>query len=71
MGVKVADLRTVISTRARTVYPYRINFESVGYEALPKMKEWCETNCKGICIDTSYVTQGFYHKCFLTPIVAL
>jgi hypothetical protein len=37
-----------LATRARAVFPYRINFERIGYETLPKMKEWCKANCKGL-----------------------
>jgi len=47
-GTKVATLNELLATRARAVFPYRINFEKVGYDTLPLMKEWCETHCKGI-----------------------
>ena len=47
-GTKVATIREVLATRARAVFPYRINFQTVGYKTFPEMKEWCETNCKGI-----------------------
>lgn len=45
---KVATLNEILATRARAIFPYRVNFESVGYETLPLMKAWCEANCKGI-----------------------
>lgn len=42
------DIREIISSRARNIYAYRINFQEVGYEALPKMQSWCESNCTGL-----------------------
>jgi len=48
MGVKVADIRSILSTRSRATFPYRINFDTVGYETLPKMNKWCEEQCKGL-----------------------
>jgi hypothetical protein len=46
--VKVTTLNEILATRARAMFPYRINFQSVGYDTLPLMKEWCEANCKDI-----------------------
>lgn len=48
MAIKIPTLNSILSTRARATFPYRINFNTVGYETLPKMKEWCESNCKGL-----------------------
>ena len=45
---KVTTLNEILATRARAIFPYRINFEQVGYTTLPEMRAWCETNCKGI-----------------------
>jgi hypothetical protein len=45
---KVVTLNEILATRSRAIFPYRINFQSVGYETLPAMKQWCETDCKGI-----------------------
>ena len=45
---KVTTLNEILATRARAIFPYRINFQTVGYETLPEMKQWCEDNCKGI-----------------------
>jgi hypothetical protein len=45
---KVTTLNEILATRARAIFPYRINFQTIGYETLPEMKTWCETNCKGI-----------------------
>ena len=49
MGLSdVTTLNEILATRARAVFPYRINFQTIGYETLPEMKQWCDTNCKGI-----------------------
>jgi hypothetical protein len=45
---KVGSLNEILGTRSRAVFPYRINFDTIGYEQLPKMKQWCEDNCKSI-----------------------
>jgi hypothetical protein len=47
-NTKVGTLSEILSTRSRAIFPYRINFENIGLEALTKMKEWCEENCKGL-----------------------
>lgn len=48
MDVKPLDLRSVLASRARNIYAYRINFDSIGYDNLDKMRAWCETNCEGL-----------------------
>ena len=45
---KVVTLNEILATRSRAIFPYRINFQSIGYETLPAMIKWCEINCKGI-----------------------
>jgi len=45
---KIATLNEILATRARAIFPYRINFETVGYETIDQMKAWCESNCKGL-----------------------
>ena len=45
---KVITLNEILATRSRAICPYRINFQSIGYETLPAMIKWCEINCKGI-----------------------
>ena len=45
---KVITLNEILATRSRAIFPYRINFQSIGYETLPAMIKWCEINCKGI-----------------------
>jgi hypothetical protein len=46
--MKIASVQEVLATRARAIFPHRINFQTIGCETLPEMKQWCEINCKGI-----------------------
>jgi hypothetical protein len=46
--MKIASINDIMATRARATFSHRINFQTVGYETLPKMKEWCEANCTGL-----------------------
>ena len=46
--MKTANLREILATRSRATFAHRINFDRVGYDTLPKMKEWCESNCTGL-----------------------
>jgi len=45
---KVTTLNEILATRARMMFPHRINFHTVGYNNLDLMNEWCYDNCKGI-----------------------
>ncbi len=47
-GLQVASVNEILATRARATFSHRINFQTVGYETLPKMKEWCEENCEDL-----------------------
>jgi hypothetical protein len=46
--LKIASVQEVLATRARATFSHRINFDTVGYETLPLMKQWCEQNCEDI-----------------------
>jgi hypothetical protein len=48
VDVKIATLNNILATRARATFSHRVNFDNIGYETLPKMKEWCEENCLGL-----------------------
>ena len=48
VGLKTATVKEIMATRARAIFSHRINFQEVGYLTMPKMKEWCETNCTGL-----------------------
>jgi hypothetical protein len=45
--VKTATIEDVLATRMRSEWPYRVNFDQIGYHALDEMKQWCEKNCQG------------------------
>jgi hypothetical protein len=45
---RIATLNELLATRTRAVFPYRVNFDQVGYSTLPEMRAWCENSCKGI-----------------------
>jgi len=47
-GLKVGSVNEILATRSRATFSYRINFEAVGYQTLPKMKSWCEDHCRDI-----------------------
>lgn len=53
---KVATLNEILATRARAMFPYRINFNKVAYGNVDLMKEWCENNCKGLWRQETYHT---------------
>ena len=46
--MKIASINDILATRARATFSHRINFQTVGYETLPKMTAWCEENCTGL-----------------------
>ena len=46
--MKIATIDDILRTRSRATFPYRINFETIGYQNLPQMKDWCEQNCKDL-----------------------
>jgi hypothetical protein len=45
---KATTLNEILATRARAIFPYRINFDQISYTLLPEMRAWCENSCKGI-----------------------
>lgn len=47
-GLRVASVNEILATRARATFSHRINFDRVGYDMLPKMKQWCEDNCQDL-----------------------
>jgi len=46
--MRTASMNEILATRSRATFNHRINFEVVGYQSLPKMKQWCEENCQGL-----------------------
>ena len=53
-GLKVASVNEILATRARATFSYRINFDKLGYDNLPKMKAWCEEKCQGLWRSEQY-----------------
>lgn len=47
-GLKVGSVNEILATRARATFSHRINFDTIGYESLDLMREWCENNCSGL-----------------------
>jgi hypothetical protein len=47
-NLKIANINEILATRARATFSHRVNFDHVGYQMLPKMKQWCEDNCNDI-----------------------
>ena len=58
--MRVASVNEILATRARATFSYRINFDTIGYETLPKMKEWCEEQCQGLW--RSHTTHALYFQ---------
>ena len=47
-GTKVGSLNEILSSRSRATFLHRVNFDTVGFMTLNKMKQWCEENCNGL-----------------------
>ncbi len=43
---KIASLNELLATRARTVFPYRVNFNNITHNQIEEMASWCINNCK-------------------------
>lgn len=46
--MKLASLKEIMATRSRATFSHRINFDTIGYESLDPMREWCKNNCTGL-----------------------
>jgi len=53
-GTRIATLGEILATRARAVFPYRINFQTVRVDSIEEMKTWCHDNCKSLWRCESY-----------------
>ena len=42
------SLKQILATRARAVFPYRINFDKILYGNVSLMEDWCRENCSGL-----------------------
>lgn len=57
--MKVANLRDIIATRARSTFAYRINFSTIEISNVDKMKAWCEDKCEGLWKSETYYALYF------------
>lgn len=58
--MKAASMNEILATRSRATFSHRINFDTIGYETLPKMKQWCEEQCQGLW--RSHTTHALYFQ---------
>ena len=56
---KVATLGELLATRVRTVYPYRVNFDSITRNQIEEMATWCINNCKELWREEHYYALYF------------
>lgn len=45
--MNTVSIEQILATRSRATYRHRVNFDSIGYENVEPMKEWCRTKCDG------------------------
>jgi len=46
--LRTASLQEILATRARATFSHRINFDTIGYNNVEKMKQWCNDKCQGM-----------------------
>jgi hypothetical protein len=51
---KVASLNELLATRARAVFPYRVNFNQITVAQVEEMAVWCINNCKELWREEHY-----------------
>jgi hypothetical protein len=51
---KVASLNELLATRARAVFPYRVNFNNIPVAQVEEMAVWCINNCQGLWREEHY-----------------
>jgi hypothetical protein len=42
------SLNSILATRARASFPYRINFNTILYGNISIMEDWCREHCQGL-----------------------
>ena len=47
-NIKVASVNEILATRARATFSHRINFDTIGYDSMDLMRDWCAKNCTGL-----------------------
>ena len=51
---RVATLNELLATRARAVFPYRVNFDQIQLSQITEMADWCINNCKELWREEHY-----------------
>ena len=51
---KLGSINEVLSTRARAVFPYRVNFNQITVAQVEEMAVWCINNCKELWREEHY-----------------
>ena len=51
---RVGTINEVLSTRARAVFPYRVNFDQIQLSQITEMADWCINNCKELWREEHY-----------------
>jgi len=51
---KVGSLNELLATRARAVFPYRVNFNQITVAQVEEMAVWCINNCQGLWREEHY-----------------
>ena len=46
--LNTADIEQILATRFRATFSHRVNFNTIGYDNVESMKEWCRKNCEGL-----------------------
>ena len=56
---RVDTINEVLSTRARAVFPYRVNFDQIQLSQITEMADWCTNNCKELWREEHYYALYF------------
>jgi hypothetical protein len=51
---RVASLNELLATRARAVFPYRVNFDQITVAQVEEMAVWCINNCRALWREEHY-----------------
>ena len=60
MTLKIASIEQILATRVRATFPYRIDFERLGYNNIDPMEDWCKEKCQGLW--QSHHTYSIYFR---------
>lgn len=46
--IKIARIEDILATRSRATFSHRINFNTIGYDNIDSMRDWCQQHCQGL-----------------------